>query len=188
MATFNIDISGSSIIVGSTNFKVKYRLESGDPTWLSYLIPVPPTSGTTAVIHGLDNRIYDFQIQNLNGADNPLSLITSDCGITAPDLAISPTSNSVGYNFSNLSQDMTSYTVQLTTQVDPGTILGTHTLPAGSFPSQVIDSFTGLSPLTGYRFVISPVANSFSEFFTYNFTTLASGICPDPLQVTATLT
>lgn len=193
MATFKIAISGSSNVTGSTNFKVKYRL-AGTDVWSSFLIPVPDTSGTTAVIPQdspthvlLDNRIYEFQLQNLNGADNPLSLIMQDMGITDPTPVFSPTSSSVGYSFSNLSPDIDSYTVQLTTVADPGTILQTHTISAGVYPNTLTDSFTGLSPLVAYRIVISPVANQFTSSFVHNFTTLGSGGCANVSGVTVSI-
>lgn len=190
MATFEIGISGNIDVTGSTNFKVKYRL-AGDSIWSSYLIPVPPTSGTTAWVpqfgHGLDNRIYEFQIQNLNGADNPLSLIWKDCGITDPNPDISPVSDGVGYSFDNLSEDIDSYNVQLTTVDNPGVVIAIHTLPAGAYPGTISDSFTGLDPLTLYRLVITPVADTFSSTFVHIFRTTDAGTCPDPIAVTASL-
>ncbi len=189
MATFHIPISAPDT-TGSIGFKVKYRL-MGDTAWTSYMIPVPPTSGTTAVIGPLDNyRIYDFQVQNINEADNPVSPITQDIGFfEGPDpVTITPTSTTVGYQFDNLSVDIDSYTVQLTTFADPGTILATHILPAGAFPNTLIDTFTSLSPLTAYRLVIMPVANQFTDTFVHLFTTTAEGACADVPEVTASLT
>ena len=188
MATFHIPISCPNTS-GSSNFKVKYRLADGDGTWMSYLITVPPTSGTTAVIGPLlDNRIYDFQIQNLNGAANDLSLIAQNIGITDPNPGLSPTATTVGYSFANLSQDIDSYTVQLTTLDNPGVILATHVLSAGAFPGTISDAFTALTGNTSYRLVITPVANQFNTTFVHVFVTNASGRCPDVPSVTVTLT
>lgn len=188
MATFHIPIA-CPVTTGSTSFKVKYRL-AGDPTWTSYLIAVPPTSGTTAVIGPLlDNRIYDFQVQNLNGAGNDLSLILQDIGITDPNPALSPTSDALGYTIDNLSQDIDSYTVQLTTVDNPGIILGTHILPAGAYPGTISDGFTGLTPSTAYRLVVTPVANQFSSAFVHIFATESGAVtCPDVLDLEASLT
>lgn len=187
MATFHIPITCSNPS-GSTGFRVRFRL-NGDPTWTVFSIaPPPPTSGTTATTPQLlDNRIYNFQVQNINGVDNPLSTIVNDIGITDPDPVISPASNSVGYVFDNLSVDMTSYTVQLTTAADPGTIIETHVLAVGIFPDTIEDSFSGLDPLTEYRLVIMPVAGPFTATFVHNFVTLVEGGCPDVIGVTAEL-
>lgn len=185
MATAHIGIRPDSVI-GSTNFKVRYRL-MGDTVWASYLIPVPPTSGTTATIHDLlDNRIYDIQIQNINGADNPLSTITQGIGFSEPNVTISPTSNSVGYSFPNLSQDIDSYLVQLTTFEDPATIIASTTIAAGIYPNTLSSTFSGLEQLTSYRLVITPTANQFSEPFVYIFATESLTLCPDVSNLTAT--
>jgi hypothetical protein len=158
------------------------------------MIPVPPTSGTTATVpqfgEGLNYRIYEFQVQNINNADNPVSPITQDLGwYLGPDpVVITPTSTGVGYQFDNLSVDVDSYTVQLTTAADPGTILGTHILPAGTFPNVITDTFSGLSPSTAYRLIITPVANQFSQPFVHEFITPAGGACPNVPSVTASLT
>lgn len=188
MATFHIPITVADP-TGSIGFKVKYRL-MGDSTWTAYMIPVPPTSGTTAVIHGSDYRVYEFQVQNINNADNPSSPIVQNLGWNAgPNpVTITPTSTGVGYQFANLSVDVDSYTVQLTTFEDPGTIIGTHILPAGVYPNNISDAFSGLIALTAYRLVISPVANQFTQPFVYQFTTLGEGECPNIPTVTVSLT
>jgi hypothetical protein len=189
MATFHIPITCPDT-TGSVGFKVKYR-HLGDSMWNAYMIPVPPTSGTTAVIGPLDNyRIYEFQIQNINNNDNPLTPVTQDLGwyLGPQPVTISPTSSAVGYSFNNLSVDVDNYNVQLTTVADPGTILGTHIIPAGVFPNVLTDTFTGLIALTAYRLVITPVANQFSQPFVYTFTTSAAGECPNVPSVTASLT
>lgn len=186
MATFHIPITCSNIS-GSTNFKIKYRLQ-GDSIWTSYLISpsgsttvTVPTDSPTHVL--LDNRIYDFQVQNINGADNPLSVISQSIGITEPDLSISPTSAAVGYSFPNLSQDIDSYTVQITTVDNPGSIIAAHVLSAGSYPNTVSDTFTGLDQLTAYRLLVSPVANQFTSTFIYYFSTTDGTSCPDVIEV-----
>lgn len=188
MATFHIPISCPDT-TGSVGFKVMYRL-MGAPAWTSYMIPVPPTSGSTAVISGDNYRIYEFQIQNINGADNPISPVTQDLAwyLGPQPVTITPTSISVGYQFNNLSVDVDSYTVQLTTLDAPGTILATHVLSAGVFPNTISDSFTSLLPLTSYRLVITPVANQFSQPFVYTFTTPPGGGCPNVPTVTASIT
>jgi hypothetical protein len=191
MATFHIPITCDNI-VGSTNFKVKYRL-MGDPIWTSYLIAsatevtimIPADSPANVL---LDNRIYDFQVQNLNGADNALSLISESIGFTAPGLLISPTSETVGYSFENLSVDIDSYTVQITTADAPGVILQTHILTPTTFPEALSDTFTGLLSLTAYRLIITPVANQFSQPFVYTFATEQGINCPAVPSVTASLT
>ena len=191
MATFHLPITCANI-AGSTNFKVKYRL-MGDSVWTSYLIApatdvtiLIPSDSPTSVL--LNNRIYDFQVQNLNGADNPLSLISQNIVFTAPVLTISPTATTVGYSFNNLSVDIDSYTVQLTTVLNPGTIIESHSLVPTTFPETISDTFTGLTSLTGYRLIVTPVANTFSESFIYTFTTVAIDSCPSVLSATATLT
>jgi len=191
MATFDIPVTCSNI-TGSTNFKVKYRL-MGDSVWTSFLIP--PTSGSVITIPQNspvsvlpNNRIYDFQIQNLNGADNPLSLISQSIGITDPNPLISPTATAAGYSFNNLSVDIDSYTIDLTTVAEPGTVIQTNILTPTTFPETLSDTFISLLPLTGYRLIITPVANQFSASFVHSFNTGTSSGCPEVTNVTATLT
>ena len=191
MATFHIPITCSNT-TGSTNFRIKYRL-TGDTIWTMFLIP--PSSATTVTIPQdsptsvLDNnRIYDFQVQNLNGDDNPLSLIVQSIGITDPDVAFSPTNTSVGFEFENLSEDIDSYLITITTAADPSTIIASQTLSTGNvYPQPMTGTFSFLDPLTTYRFVINPVANQFSESFVHTFTTEATEQYPNVISVTATL-
>jgi hypothetical protein len=191
MATFDIPVTCSNI-TGSTNFKVKYRL-MGDSVWTSFLIP--PTSGSVITIPQNspvsvlpNNRIYDFQIQNLNGADNPLSLISQSIGITDPNPLISPTATTAGYSFNNLSVDIDSYTIDITTVAEPGTVIQTNILTPTTFPETLSDTFINLLPLTGYRLIITPVANQFSTPFVHLFDTGTSSNCPEVTNVIATLT
>jgi hypothetical protein len=183
MATFTVPITVDNL-AGSTNLKVKYRLE-GESIWTSYLIASSGTTTTSFV--GDNNRIYDIQVQNLNSSDNPLSLISQAIGFTDPAPAITPTNTGVGYSFSNLSVDIDTYSVSITTSAAPGTIIATHVLPAGTFPGTVSDTFTGLQALTTYRMVITPVANQFSESFIHLFTTAAVAECPAVINVVATI-
>lgn len=184
MATFTIGIQCDNI-AGATNFKVRYRL-MGDSVWTAYLIPANNITGTTTP-QLLDNRIYDFQIQNINESTNDLSIISQYIGITEPVVVITPTSTAVGYSIQNLSVDMVNYNVQLTTAADPATILGTHRLSAGTYPNTISDTFTGLMPATAYRLVVTPVANQFSQPFVYPFVTVGASQCPNVPTVTATL-
>jgi hypothetical protein len=191
MATFNIPITCDNT-TGSTNFRIKYRL-AGDSVWTMFLIA--PSSATTVTIPQdsptsvLDNnRIYDFQVQNLNGSDNPLSLIVQSIGITDPGVVFSPTNISVGFEFENLSVDIDSYLITLSTVEDPSTIIATQTLSTGNvYPQTMTGTFSSLSPLTAYRFVISPAANQFTESFVYTFITEATETYPNVISVTATL-
>lgn len=176
--------SGSFTIANKTGtlyIKIKYRL-SGDSTWTSYNIP---TSGTTYSFSGTNNRLYDIQVVNVNGSDNPASAIGQTIGFSDPSPTISPTNVSVGYTFDNLSSDIDTYTVVIATFDSPGVPLETHILPA---TDPVTDTFTGLTPLTKYYMTITPAANQFSETFTYTFTTEEVASCAQPASVTATLT
>jgi len=191
MATFDIPITCDNT-TGSTNFRIKYRL-AGDSVWTMFLIA--PSSATTVTIPQNsptsvlnDNRIYDFQVQNLNGLDNPLSLIVQSIGITDPGVVFSPTNISVGFEFENLSVDIDSYLITLSTVEDPSTIIVTQTLSTGNvYPQTMTGTFSSLSPLTAYRFVISPAANQFTESFVYTFITEATEAYPNVISVTATL-
>jgi hypothetical protein len=190
MATFNIPIVCPDR-TGTTNFRVRYRL-SGDVTWTAFLIDndatdvtIPQDSPTTVLEN---NRIYDFQVQNINGADNPLSLILPGIGITDPGVVFSPTNTSVGFEFPNLSVDIDSYLITLSTVEDPSTIINTQTLFTGNvYPLTMSSIFSSLDPLTAYRFVISPAANQFTESFVYTFITEATEQYPNVISVTATL-
>ena len=184
MATFHIPISCANT-TGSTNFRVKYRL-AGDSVWTSYLIS--PSSGTTTTTPQLlDNRIYQFQVQNINNTDNPISTTVQSIGITDVAILISPTSSTVGYSFPNLSQDITTYTVTLSETINPGVILGTHIIPAGVYPNTITDSFTGLTNVTEYTLTITIAAGVFTQVFTHIFTTTSTTACAAPTDVVATI-
>jgi hypothetical protein len=183
MATFLIPITCSDI-TGSTNFKVLYR-HAGTIPWTSYLIPA--ASGTTTSFTGVDNWIYDIQVQNINGVDNPLSVISQSMGITAPAPTISPSTVEVDYSFENLSEDLVTYTVTIAPASAPGSIIATHVLPAGTYPNTIVDTFTGLTPYTSYILSITPGANQFTNTFTYTFNTAESVACAAPSEATATL-
>lgn len=165
---------------GNTSYTIKYRL-TGTSVWTAQ-----STSGITASISGLAiNRIYDFQVENVNNLTNPLSAISTGINITDPGPAFSPVNTSISYSFSNLSIDIDSYTTTIAQFSTPGTILATHLLePADT----VTDTFTGLSPLTKYLITITPTANQFYKQFSYAVITALTGICPIPLNPVATLT
>jgi len=167
--------------VGTIYYTVKSRL-AGTAIWTQF-----NTTGatTSAAIPALAiNRIYDFQVVNVNNNDNPASAISQGINITDPGPAISPINVSVSYTFSNLSVDMTSYVASIATQANPGDIIATHELPA---TSTITDTFTGLSALTTYILTIIPTAGAFYKTFIYTFTTTASANCPAPQGVTATI-
>lgn len=167
---------------GHVYYTIKYRV-SGTSTWTQY-----NTSGTTISASGLDiNILYDFQVVNVNNTDNPSSAIKQSINITDPAPTISPTNNSVGYQFNNLSTDITSYTSTVALAVTPGTIIATHTLSPGGYPSVVSDTFTGLSVSTAYILTLVPSAGAFFNTFTYSFTTSARANCPAPTGVYTTL-
>lgn len=168
-----------SNITGTTEYKVNYRL-AGAPVWSQYA-----TSGTTASVSGLlINRIYDFQIINVNGVDNPASTITQAINITDPNPVFSPINTAISYSFANLSSDIEEYTCTIALLSSPTVILATHTLsPAVT----VTDTFSGLAPLTVYQITIQPIAGPFYNTFTYSVTTTENSTCAAPLSITATL-
>lgn len=193
MATFHIPVTCENIISpASTNFRIRYRL-MGDVAWTSFL--VAPTSATTITIPQDspttvldDNRIYDFQVQNINGADNPLSLISQSIGFTAPEVTFTPTDTTVGVSFPNLSVDIDSYTLQVTTVADPGTIIFTTPLPTGNvYPQTMTTLIEFLDPASTYRVILNPVANQFTAQFVYAVTTLVDNPYPNVTSLTATL-
>ena len=169
-------------LVGHISYIIKWRL-SGTSIWAQM-----STSGTTASIPGLAiNMIYDFQVINVNGSDNPASAISQGINITDPTPTITPTNISAGYQFHNLSTDMTSYTGTVALASTPGSIISTHVLSPGAYPGIVTDTFTGLSADTGYVLNITAAAGPFTKTFIYPFTTTAQANCPAPTGVYATL-
>lgn len=167
---------------GHVYYTVKYRL-SGTSIWTQF-----NTSGTTITSPGLEiNMLYDFQVVNVNNADNPSSAISQSINITNPGPSISPSNVSVGYQFSNLSTDITAYNTNIALAATPGTIIAAHTLSPGAYPGTVSDTYTGLSVDTSYILTIVPSAGSFYNTFTYPFTTSTQANCPAPTGVYATL-
>lgn len=184
MATFYGTFTCSPL-VSTLYFRVRYRL-SGESIWSSFNIA---TSGTTFTISNLDNNlIYDVQVTNVNGDNNPTSAIMQQVWITDPDPILSPTNSSLGYQFSNLSYDIDTYTATIALYESPGVIIATHVLAAGPYPGTVTDQFNGLAPQTQYVLNITPAANQFTRTFTYIFTTEAVASCAAPQNTTAVLT
>ena len=64
----------------------------GDTTWMSFNIP---TSGTTYSFSGSNNLIYEAQVVNVNGGDNPAGNIVQGCVFTDPSPLISYTNTSL---------------------------------------------------------------------------------------------
>jgi len=116
--------------------------------------------------------------------DNPISRISQNIGFTDPTPLISPTNISVGYTFNNLSADIDYYGTSVAAYDSPGIPLASHTLDPDDI---VTDTFTGLTPTTQYILSITPVANQFSQTFTYTFTTEELASCADPQDTIATI-
>lgn len=167
---------------GTTNFKVRYRL-SGTTVWSAVTVS---SSGSTLDISGLlIDRLYDFQVTNINNDTNPASGVTQSINITDPYPQLYPTNVSIGVEFENLSEDIDSYTLTIAPYSSPGTILHTEIVsPADTMEYE----FTGLTPSTEYVITITPAANQFYTTFSYTDTTTAFANCPAPNTVTATLT
>lgn len=164
---------------GSTGFKFRYRL-SGTTVWSAVT-----TSGTTVDISGLAiNRLYDFQIVNLNNAENPASGVYQSINITDPYPVFFPTNDSITIEFDNLSEDIDTYTATIATKSSPGVILHTEVITPADTMSY---TFTDLLPVTAYVITLTPAANQFTNTFTYNVTTEAFATCPSVVDVTATL-
>ena len=179
MATFNLswEIANTT---GTTAVKVKYR-KKGTSLWTSTLVAA---SGTTAVVTGDNNYIYDFQYQNINNDDNPLSTIVNAIGFADPEPTFSPTNTTIGYSFDNLSEDIDSYTVAIASYLTPNVIIESQVkTPA----EPVTGVFTGLSPLSQYYIYVTPAADQFSKTFTYIQITEELATCAAPINVTATL-
>lgn len=166
--------------VGTTGYTVRYRL-TGSMIWFEY-----NTSGTTAAIPGLAiDRIYDFQVVNINNNGNPASAISQGINITDPGPIFSPTNSAIGYSFSNLSVDITEYIATIALSSTPTVVISTHVLP---ITDNITDTFTGLNNLTQYQVSIQPVAGPFYNTFTYLVTTTELSTCPIPLTVVSLLT
>jgi hypothetical protein len=166
---------------GTSAFKIRYRL-SGTTIWTQQSIA--PT-GSTVSIPGLAiNKLYDFQVVNINGGDNPASAVTQNINITDPNPEFYPTNTQMGVEFDNLSEDIDSYTLTIAVSSTPGTIIETEELTPEEINSY---TFTDLVPGTRYVITITPAANQFTNTFIYTVTTSDVSVCPQPNTVTATI-
>jgi hypothetical protein len=166
---------------GTTAFKIRYRL-SGTSVWTQKTVA---PSGTTVSISGLDiNRLYDFQIVNVNGAENPASVVFQGISFTDPEPEFYPTNIQIGVEFANLSEDIDTYTLTIAKLSTPGTIIETRVLTPADPNTYTLE---GLTPATQYVITITPAANQFTKTFSYFVTTEALATCPAPNNVTATL-
>lgn len=175
-AHFSFEVEDTT---GNTAYKIRYRL-AGETIWNQVL-----QSGTTVDISGLAiNRMYDFQVVNINGDDNPASIVFQSINITDPDPAFFTTNTQITAEFPNLSDDIDTYTLTIAPYSTPGIILETAILAAAS---TVEHTFTGLDPATIYVVTITPAANQFTTTFSYQVTTELTATCPAPQNATATL-
>lgn len=167
---------------GTTAFKVRHRL-SGTTVWSSST--VPSNVDELAISALLINRLYDFQVVNINGDANPASAVVQSINITDPYPQFYPTNVAISLEFDNLSEDIDSYTATIAEVSTPGNILHTEVIsPADSMEYTFVD----LTPSTDYLITLTPVANQFYTTFSYTETTTAFSSCPAPNTVTATLT
>lgn len=164
---------------GNQYYKISYRI-SGTAPFNQF-----NTSGTTIAIAGLQpNRLYDFQVTNVNNVTNPSSAIVQSAIITAPVLIISPINNAVSFSWPNLSADITGYTTTIALTANPTIIIATHN---PGIALTITDTFTGLSSLTAYTITVTPGIGSITTPFIYNIITTSTALCPVPINVTSTL-
>lgn len=183
MATFHLSWTCDNT-VSTTGFKVRYRLTDA-PTWT---IVTVSSSGDTAEISGLDNRLYDFQIVNLNiPLSNPSSTVFQGIGINGLDPQFYPTNVSIGLDFANLSEDIDAYALTIAESASPAVIIDSTTLYPVPSGDTLDYEFTGLDPVTSYLITIAPSANQFINTFSYTVVTEAFANCAAPNNVTATL-
>ncbi len=128
-----------------------------------------------------------MQAVNINGSDNPASVIIQAIGFSDPLPLFSPTNTTVGISFNNLSVDIDSYTLVISLYSSPGTPITTNVIYPSTYPEIMVSSFAGLTPLTRYQVTISPAANQFSDTFTYTFITEELAMCAAPSNTIATL-
>lgn len=171
----------------STNQTVKYRL-FGASSWTAFSV-VSPSTNTATITGLLDNKIYEFQVDNMCTVGGPSSSsIDRKIKIICPNITPTPSYNSVSYSFTHVGGDVTKYDVSLY-QADGVTLLGTksHTSPSGTMS----DVFNGLSGSTGYKIKVTVYAGvdfSFSSVCApVSFTTGATPICNAPTSVVATI-
>lgn len=164
---------------GNQYYKLRYR-QSGTTVW-----NMVTTSGTTATVSGLAiNTLYDFQVVNVNGGENPASAVSQSINITDPYPLFFPTNTNVYVEFQNLSEDIDTYTVTIAPFSSPGTILDTQVL---SPADPVSCTFADLQSLTQYVITITPAANQFYKTFSYTVTTKDIATCVGVQNVVATL-
>jgi hypothetical protein len=167
--------------VGTSAFKIRYRL-SGTSVWTQKTVS---PSGTTVSLPGLSiNTLYDFQVVNINGSDNPASAVSQSINITDPEPEFYPTNIQIGVEFANLSEDIDTYTITIARLSTPGTIIETAVVTPADPTTYTL---TGLTAATQYVITITPAANQFTKTFSYFVTTEALATCPAPNNVTATL-
>ncbi len=164
---------------GTIYFKYRYRL-SGTTTWSS----VTTTGDTIAVSGLLIDRLYDFQIVNINNADNGSTAVYQGINITDPEPVFFTTNSTIEAEWNNLSEDIDSYTLTIAAFSSPGSIIETIVVT----PEDTMTAlFEDLSPLTVYTITLTPAANQFFTTYTYTATTDAYALCAAPIDVTATL-
>lgn len=167
---------------GTTGVKFRYRLSTAS-TWTSVVLAA---NIRTYTFTGENDRIYDMQTVNLNGSDNPASLIVQNIGFSNPTPLLSPTNTTISMTFNNASEDIDSYTCSVAEFDTPGSAISSVVLHTSTYPEIMSTTLYGLSPLTKYSLTIQPAANQFTEIFTYTFTTEELATCAAPSLTTAT--
>lgn len=178
-ASFSFTVDNTT---GNLYYKIRRRL-SGDTAWTQVT-----QSGDTVDISGLEiNRLYDFQVVNVNGGENPASAVTQSINITNPNPEFYPTNVSIGLDFTNLSEDIDAYALTIAESSTPAVIIESTTLYPVPSGDTLDYEFTGLDPVTSYLITIAPSANQFINTFSYTVVTEAFANCAAPNNVTATL-
>lgn len=169
--------------LNSTGQEVQGKV-STTSTW-STITTLSASASTYTVTGFMDNTIYDFRVVNLCSFGGPTTGTNfQTVKLTCPTVTVTPTYNSVGFNFWDLEASVTEYRVDLLNSGGTLVLAFKNITAAGGMIS---DSFVGLSSTTGYQLRVTVKAGTFSKVCAVSsFTTDALPSCgvPSGLAVT----
>jgi hypothetical protein len=169
--------------LNSTGQQVQCKLSTAS-TW-SNLTTLSASASTYTVTSLVDNTIYDFRVVNLCSFGGPTSGTSfQTVNLTCPTVTVTPTYNSVSFNFWDLEASVTEYRIDLLNSAGSLVLAFKNITAAGGMIS---DSFVGLSATTSYQLRVTVKAGTFSKVCgSSSFTTDALPSCgvPSGLAVT----
>jgi hypothetical protein len=162
-----------------TSQEVQYRIQ-GTTSWTTAVSGLSASASSYTITGLTNNTIYEIRVASICSVGGTTYSATMT-GISwfCPTVSVTPTNNTITYNFSALSGSISGYTVDLLNSAQ-NTIIQTLTTISGVFNS------VSIAPSTQYYVRLTLAAGGLSHACTpVSTTTLAAPTCAIPTGVSA---